>query len=504
MSLIAAITEAVKRSPTKIAIACHQQSWTYGEWDRLTDNIAGNILAAGVEPGDRVAFHLTNGPELAMGLLGCLKAGCAVVPINTRLKGREIDYILRQSGTAFYVGQRELYDPIQSTCSALSELTKFFVTTETDGQTASFHDLCKPSAWGKPIPEPAPDQVAAIFYTSGTTARPKGVIRTHANLEQLGLAMRQTGLTADEIVLSMSSMMHILGSSCVYLAGLMNGATVVLTKPFDFVGTLDAIETWRCTLIYGMPVMYNLLIDAQKAAPRDISSIRLAYGGGDSVSPALQRNCHRSIAPIVEVYGSTEIVPVSWNRPGEVRVGSIGRPADGVDVRLVDDRGEEVGSGETGEIQVRAAHLMQGYWQDPDATSAAFDNGWFRTGDLGRQDEDGYYWFAGRKKEIIVRGGSNISPQEVEAVLHEHPAVAEVGVVGRPHPVWGETVVAHVVLQPGRSVDEVELISFARDRLAEYKLPENVVFQSDLPKGLTGKVQRSALREQYDCVPSVS
>jgi long-chain acyl-CoA synthetase len=495
MSVIAAINNSAQSTPTKVAIVFGNRSWTYAEFARLTDNIACNILAAGVEPGDRVALHLQNGPDFAMGSIGCLKAGCILVPINTRLKGREIDYILRQSGSAFYIGQPDLYAGITAACPALSELHGRYLTEEATSGISPFADLLRTPSYGEPLPAIASEQVAAIMYTSGTTARPKGVVHTHESLVETAREMRTMHLDENQVVLVMSSMAHMVAFGMLYLSALQNGATTVITQPFDFPTSLDAIARWNCTYIFGLPVMFKLILETQLSAPRNVTSGRLYCCGGDSVPPALQQAFQRSFSPICEAYGATEITPMAWNRLGEIRVGSIGKSGDRIEIRLVDSRGGDVEPGHTGEIYVRGPHLMKGYWQDAEATSAAFDRGWFRTGDLGRQDADGYYWFAGRKKEIIIRGGSNISPQEVEAALNEHPSVAEVAVVGRPHPVWGETVVAHVVLQPAQRLEETELIAFARERLAEYKLPEIVVFRSDLPKSPTGKIQRRDLRE---------
>jgi len=496
MSLMAAFKNSVLRNPTKIAIAFGEQSWTYAEFDRLTDNIARNILTAGVEPGDRVALHLQNGPDLAMGCIGCLKAGCILVPINTRLKGREIDYILRQSGSAFYVGQPDLYAGINETCPALSALHGRYFTEDTSGGMDSFVGLLRTPSHTEPLPVIESDQVAAIMYTSGTTARPKGVVHSHESLAQTARMMRHMHFDEDQVGLMMSSMTHMVAFGMLFLSALQSGATTVITRPFEFQSSLDAIARWRCTYIFGLPVLLKLLLETQLSAPRDVTSGRFSFCGGDSVPPALQEAFQRSFSPICEAYGATEIAPMSWNRPDEIRVGSIGKPCDEVELRLVDSRGSDVEPGQIGEIYVRGPHLMKGYWQDPDATTAAFDKGWFRTGDLGRQDAEGYYWFAGRKKEIIIRGGSNISPQEVEAVLHEHPSVAEAAVVGHPHVIWGESVVAHVVLLPGHHLEETELIAFARERLAEYKVPETVVFRSDLPKSPTGKIQRRELHEE--------
>lgn len=498
MSLLKPFQDWRARNPAKIAVAFGEKSWTYAEFDRLTDNVALNILAAGAEPGDRVALHLLNGPELAFANMGCLKAGCTVVPINTRLRGREIDYILRHSGSVFYMGQPDLYAGIIGSCPAVSELHARYLSDGPQGTgTRTFHDLLETPAHSSSLPEIPADHVAAILYTSGTTANPKGVVHDHETVLQTARMMRQMGLDEHQVVLVMSSMAHMIGFAMLFLSALLNGATTVITRPLECLSALSAYEDWNCTYTLALPVMFKLLLETQLRAKRNVTSGRFFFCGGDCVSPALQEAFHPSFAPVCEVYGATEIAPISWNRPADVRVGSIGKPGGGVTLRLVDSRGCDVASGRVGEVWLQGPHMMRGYWQDAEATAAAFHDGWFRTGDLGHRDEDGFYWFDGRKKEIIVHGGSNISPQEVEAVLYEHPAVAEVAVVGRPHPVWGEGVVAHVVLQAGQRVEASELIAFARSRLADYKVPDTVVFQAELPKSPTGKLQRRVLRDEH-------
>jgi long-chain acyl-CoA synthetase len=503
MSLTAGLNRSRTRHPDKAAIVFGDQSWTYAEFDDLTDHIAGNLLAAGLEPGDRIAFHLLNGPELALGYFGCLKAGCIAVPINTRLKGPEIDYMLRHSGSACYVGQPDLYAEAASSCPAFATLELHYLTGDSSGlRTIAFDDLLRPRAGASPIPEIAPEQLAIIAYTSGTTARPKGVMHSHKTLAEWATTMRHMRLDQDQVVVVISSMAHLVGFGMVFLSGLLNGATVVITRPFDFESVLRAYAKWRCTYTMGLPVMFHGLLQAYTEAPQDVASGRFYFCGGDSVPSALQEAFAAALGPICEAYGMTEIAPASWNRPGDVRVGSIGRPGERVAFRLLDPDGRDVESGEVGEICIQGPHLMTGYWQDPDATSAALRNGWFHSGDLARCDADGFYWFAGRKKEIIVRGGSNISPQEVESVLYQHPAVLEVGVVGRPDHLWGETVVAFVALRSGHAVTETELIAFARKRLADYKTPETVIFRTELPKSPAGKIQRRALRsEEHACAP---
>lgn len=497
MNIPAALNRSRTRSPEKPAIVVGEQSWTYSELDLVTDKVAANLLMAGVQQGDRVAFHLVNGPELAIGYIGCLKAGAIAVPINPRLKGPEIDFVLRHSGSMGYVGQWDLYAGIAGNCPAVDSLELRYLTGSPERpQTKTFQDLLAEVHGSFSGPEIGPDQVAAILYTSGTTARPKGVMHTHRTLLETAKAMRQMRLEQEQVAVVMTSMTHMIGFGMVFLSGLLNGATVVISQPFDSENALQALARWKGSYLIGLPIMFRALIQTQNEAKADVASGKFYFCGGDSVPAALQRAFGAIFGPVCEAFGTTEIAPAAWNRPGQVKVGSIGYPPEGSAFRLVDPDGHDVKAGEPGEICVRGPHLMAGYWQDPEATSEAIHNGWFHTGDIARCDEDGFYWFVGRKKEIIVRGGSNISPLEVEGVFYQHPAVSEVGVAGRTHPLWGEVVVAFVVLRPGYDATEDELLAFARERLADYKVPESITFQDQLPKGSTGKILRRALAHE--------
>ncbi len=456
------------------------------------------MLAAGIEPGDRVGLHLMNGPELAFSYLGCLKAGCIAVPINVRLKGREIDYILRHSGAVCYVGQPDLFAAVANLPTRIPGLDRCFLTRDSSDvrQTRSFGELLRSPRQRGALPGIASHQTAAIIYTSGTTARPKGVTHSHQTLLASAGAMRDAQLHENQIVVVMSSMAHMAGLGMLFLPALLNGATVAITPVLDPRAVLETIERWRGTYMLGLPAMFHGLVQAQIDAPRDVSSARVYFCGGDCVSPTLQAAFRSALGqPVCEIYGATEIAPIAWNRPGHVRVGSFGQAAPDVDFRLLDAEYGDVEPGEVGEVCLRSTRLMIGYWQDTELTTSAVRSGWYHTGDLARLDADGFYWFEGRKKDIIIRGGSNISPQEVEAALGEHPAVSEVAVIGRDDPVLGETVAACVVLRRGHGVDEAELIAFARERLADYKTPERVFFLPELPKSPAGKILRRALRE---------
>lgn len=280
------------------------------------------------------------------------------------------------------------------------------------------------------------------------------------------------------------------------LSGLAVGATLVIPLRMEPETILQTFERHLCTYTFATPVLCQTLVHSQMECPHKTSLEMTFLAAGDTVAPALQERFSKAFGfPLYEFLGMTEVAPITWNPPGRVRVGSIGIPVDGVTLRVVDSAGKEVPTGEVGELTVSCAGNMIGYWHNYEATATTVLEGWLYTGDLIRQDHDGYCWFLGRKKEIIVRGGSNVSPQEVEAVLYQHPAVAEAGVVGFSDADWGEAVTAFVSLRGGLSATETELIEFVRERIAAYKVPQRVIFLPSLPKSAVGKIQRRLLKE---------
>ena len=347
------------------------------------------------------------------------------------------------------------------------------------------------------MPEVDADQPALIIYTSGTTAHPKGVTHTHRTLICTAEGMAGIGVDGSQIILVMTTMMHASGLYCDLLPAILGGTTAVLAPAFEPGVVLDLIERFRCTFTVGLPTLIHYLLEEQSQRPRDVSSLRLVYAGGDAVPASLQARFQALFGiPLLESFGMTECIAICRSDAVEgIRTGSIGRPPKGIEVRAADSSGQTVPENETGEMAVRSARNFVGYWENDEETAATLRDGWLYTGDLVRCDADGYFWFMGRKKEIIIRCGSNISPQEVEDALYQHPAVLQAGVIGKPHPVYGEQVVAFVTLREGQTAGEEQLIEFARTRLADYKTPERVVFLADLPKGPTGKVQRRALKQ---------
>ena len=476
---------AAASQPHKTALIDADGSITYEEFDRTTTVLAHWFLSQGLRPGDRVAIHWPNSIPTAQLYFAAFKAGIVAVPINLRLKSPEVSYVLSHAQPALCFSE-PAFAPIAKEAAANCAGLRH-VYTEMPDLTAGPTDE---------LPDVSPVRPAVIIYTSGTTARPKGVTHSHQSLiDGVGLILGDL-LDSDDIALTFTPMMHATGLMAVLIPIVMTGGSAVLLPVFHPASVLDAIERYRCTYAITLPALMQFVVEEQMRRPRDVSSLRKVGAGGDSVPVALQDRFQALFGiPLREGYGMTECFPVAFNRPGGMRQGSLGTVTPGVEVRIVDLSGRDVEVGETGEIVVLSPGTCLGYWNDPKATDELFEGGWVHTGDLACRDADGYLWFKGRKKQIIVRAGSNISPQEVEEVLYRHPAVLEVGVVGQPDEVYGELVVACVAPRTPGAVTEDELCGYARQYLADYKSPERIVFLDQLPKGISGKVDRRALKE---------
>jgi long-chain acyl-CoA synthetase len=469
------LIEHAQRQPAIAAVITDAGSMTYGELDQAAGCIAHYLADCGFRPGERVAIHWHNSVEFVVVMLGAWRTGLIVVPINPRLKAAEIAYILEHSGARLCFSEPALA-PLVNGIEVITTLPALAGSSE-------------------PLPEVDPDAPAVIMYTSGTTARPKGVVHTQRTLLQNARTAILCAIGSSERPLAISQMAHIAALACVYLPGLLQGASVVLLRTFEAGATLDAIERHRCTYTFALPACLQLVVEEQARHPRDVSSLEGMIVGGDSFPTALQRTTAQQFnAELLEGYGMTEVAPIAVNRIGAARQGSIGLPLNCM-VRIVEGNGRDQEPGDPGELVVRSEGNCTGYWNDPEATAQLFEGGWLHTGDHASRGEDGYLWFHGRLKQIIIRGGSNISPQEVEEALYQHPAVLEAGVVGMPDPLFAEVPVAFVALRRGCCVPEDQLIAHGGTLLADCKVPTRIFFMDELPKGLTGKVDRRRLRD---------
>ena len=480
------------RQPGAPAILAGDRELSYADFDELSARVAAFLASRGFPAGGRAGLMLANVPEMCVLFYGILRAGGVVVPMNPLLKAREVEYYLGDSGaTVLFAAKDSPGEPAEGAAAAGAE----FIPSGAD-------DLAGRLAVHPPVREMAgraDEDTAVILYTSGTTGQPKGAKLTHANLRTNAQVTEETllGLTPADVVMGGLPLFHSFGLTCGLNAAVNAGAALALLSRFDPGGALAVIQDRRVTVFEGVPTMYAALLHHPHRDRYDVSSLRLCVSGGAALPVELLRAFEQAFsAVILEGYGLSETSPVaSFNHPDQERKpGSIGTPIRGVRMRLVGPDGSDVPPGEAGEIAISGPNVMKGYWGRPEATREAIPDGWLRTGDLARQDADGYFFIVDRKKDLIIRGGFNVYPREIEEVLYEHPAVAEVAVVGIPHPTLGEEIGAAVALKPGASATTDELRAFARDRVAAYKYPRSVWLVGALPKGPTGKILRREVR----------
>jgi long-chain acyl-CoA synthetase len=471
------------RNSDATALFCRDRKMSYHELDQSSTRLAAWFLEQGLRPGDRVAIHWCNSIEVVQLFFAIFKAGLIAVPINLRLKPPEVAWILEHSQAVMCFSEPTLA-PIAEQAHAGCKSWRC-IWTQLPNLTA------EPSS---SLPEVSSDQPALILYTSGSTARPKGATHSHRTIMAAGRLIADSLLASNDVVLVMTQMMHSLGFG-VLLGAIHHGVPAVLLSAFEPGAFLDAVEHFRCTFTIGLPALMQLVMNEQVRKPRDTSSLKTVMAGGDSVPPNLQERCAALLGvPLQEAIGMTETFPTAFNPKDAIRPGSLGTAMPDVEIAIVDADDRRLADGEIGEMIVRSPVNCLGYWNDPDATDALLRGGWLHTGDLAMRDADGYFWFKGRKKEIIVRGGSNISPQEVEEILFQHPSIFEAGVIGDPDSIYGERVIAFVSLRNSDSPGEQGLREYARKSLADYKVPEKIFFIRELPKGATGKVHRLALK----------
>ncbi|MGQ4383766.1 long-chain-fatty-acid--CoA ligase [Streptomyces sp. SAS_270] len=459
---------------------------SYAELDRLSAQTAALLRAQGLRDGDRVALMLPNVPEFVVLYYGILRAGGIVVPMNPLLKARETEYQLRDSGAVLLV-EWHLAPGEGGQGAAAAGVRRFVV------EPAAFDSLLTEQEPRHEVAATAEDDVAVLLYTSGTTGVPKGAALTHAglrhNTEVNAVDVQQA--TPQDVFVGCLPLFHIFGQVCTMNAAVHSGALLTLVPRFDAQSVLDIIARDRATVFQGVPTMYAALLQCPDTADADVSGLRMCISGGASLPVEVLHGFERRFGCMVlEGFGMSETSPVvTFNQPHRPRKpGSIGTPIRDVEVRLLDDDDQDVALGEVGELAVRGPNLMKGYWNRPQDTAAAIPDGWLRTGDLARQDDEGYLYIVDRKKDLVIRGGYNVYPREVEEVLNEHPAVALAAVLGVPDERLGEEVAAAIVLRPGTSATTDELQHFVKERVAPYKYPRHLWLVDALPMGPSGKI----------------
>jgi len=503
MLTVELIRRGARYFPERTAVLFEDKSLTFAEVDELSNRFAHVLARNGITRGSRLAI-LANNSIYSMPVdFGCIKAGAARTPLNARLSIDEHEHMLRETGAQVVIYDAELAERAELLATRIDSLTMLGL-----GSDRCASDLLIEAASASPT-DPrtpaAPDDVILTVFTSGTTGRLKAAEHTQATYAAVcnNTSMNMSDVRPDDVMLHAASLFH--ASGCFVLPYWLKGATTAVLARFEPAEFLNAIVRWRVTSLHLVPTMLAMLLAHPDIEKADMSSVRtILYGASPMPLPVIKRALELWGPRFVQYYGQTE-APLFITRldkedhvgPGaERRLLACGRPSVDCEIRLIDDTGLDVEPGEQGEIALRAPFTMSGYFNAPDLNAAMFvEGGWLRTRDVGRFDEDGYLYLVDRTSDMIITGGYNVYPREVEDALLAHSAVLECAVVGAPHEKWVETVTAFVVLRPDRTASENELIEFTRERLASYKVPKSVRFTEQIPKSAVGKVLRRALRD---------
>jgi len=490
-NLAAFVPASAARHPDRPALRLADLELSYAQLDDGSARVAGLLRERGVGPGDRVALMLPNVPQFALAYYGALRLGAVVVPMNVLLKRREVAFQMGDAGARLVFALDGMHEHAAAGAEAVGA----------ECLPVAFGPFEEALARAEPLAELAPcagADTAMVLYTSGTTGSPKGAELTHDNLRiNAEISAGLFDLGPEDVSLGVLPLFHSFGQTCGLNAAMLSGTCLTLLPRFDPAQALELLDRHRVTICLGVPTMYAAMLDRVEEEMPWQGRLKVCVSGGSAMPLAVLRRCEEVFAcPLLEGYGLSETSPVaSFNQPGRPhKHGSIGTPLEGVEMKVVDPGDRELPAGEIGEIVIRGHNVMKAYYDQPEATARTMRGGWLHTGDLARVDEEGYFFIVDRLKDMIIRGGLNVYPSEVEEVLHEHPAVLEAAVVPVPHTLLGEDVGAAVVLRDGARAVAKELRSFVRDEIAAYKYPRHVWFVAALPKGATGKVLKREIQ----------
>ncbi len=482
------LTDTTAKHGDRPALRLDDTVFDYNQLSDASRRAAALLKSKGIKPGDRVGLVLPNVPHYAALFYGAASVGAVIVPMNPLLKAREVIYYLEDSQASIVFAWHEMADEAGK---AASEYGIECVSVEAEG----FLGLLAEHEPDSEVVDRDDDETLVLLYTSGTTGQPKGAELTHGNMTSNAVTSADTlaQLSEDDVVMGCLPLFHCFGLTCGLNAAVYAGASMTMLPRFDGTKALEIIGRDQVTVFEGVPTMYTGMLHAPDASSYDVSSLRSCMSGGSAMPVEVMKDFEKTFDCIVlEGYGLSETSPVaSFNHPeADRKPGSIGTAVRGVELRLLDDDGNEVAKGERGEIAIKGENVMKGYWNRPEETEESMTDGWFLTGDVAEKDDDGYFYIVDRKKDLIIRGGYNVYPREVEEVFYGHDAVAEVAVIGIPDDEMGEEIGAAVSLKDGQEATEDELKAFAKDGLAAYKYPRKVWIVNELPKGPTGKILR--------------
>ncbi|MGH7775028.1 MAG: class I adenylate-forming enzyme family protein [Candidatus Binatia bacterium] len=489
------VLEATARKfPEKIALISREEELTFATVNEKATCLAGRLLSEGVKQGNRVGLLLPNSLAFALSYYGTQRMGAATVVLDARLRGKELEGVLSDADLSLLITHQRLIPEIGEALKEFSRLSLWVVDGEGE---RSFERRLLSGGIDFALPRQQPADDTLILYTSGTTGEPKGVVLSHINLAQFPRCMAEMHKTGSQTVWGcILPMSHISGP--IYLNEIVDkGSSMVIFDQFNPITLLEGIQKHRVTIFHGVPIIFQLLLGIPNLKDYDTRSVELAAMMGTTVPLSLMR-AFKTAQPhvkIIQGYGLTETSPlITLTEPHQAdsKMASIGKAVSDVEVKIVDEKGREVAEGEAGEIITRGPHVMKGYFRRSGATAERIRNGWLYTGDIGRRDNDGYYYHLGRKDDMIITGGLNVYPAEVENMLCEHPQVQEAVVFPIPDSKRGNVIGAAVVVRPGNKIGEKELLTFLRSNLANFKVPQRVALRESLPRTSTGKVIRDA------------
>lgn len=498
------LDKRAKLSPNRVGVydAINDRELTYRQWNAVANQTANFLRSLGVQKGDRVSVYATNCLEYLDILFACGKIGAIQHNMNWRLTVNELVGIVNDAAPDVLIYSADWRDQVNQLIPQIPSVKHYVALTEkAQPEHLSFNERQNFPDTLDDRPEQLPDEPWAIYYTGGTTGLPKGAIMTHANAAWNCVnTVTSWGITSDIVAMLQLPLFHIGGAHIFCMPGVHVGGKTIVCKEFDIEQTYDMIDNAGITHFIGVPTMYLMMQQHPRWETADFSRLKLVISGGAPCPmPIVEKFWKRGI-DFKTGYGLTEAPANNFWLPAEDvrrKPGSVGFPIFHIDMKIVTPEGTICAADEPGELLIRGPHVIPGYWNRPEATQESIVDGWLHTGDLARRDSEGYFYIIGRSKDMIISGGENVYPAEVESIMHAHPAVADAALIGVPDEKWGEVGRAVIALKPGQSLTEAELLNFMRERLAKYKLPKSVIFLPELPKTAIGKLDKKVLVKDY-------